>query len=232
MSNSLIRTILISSVGIFLFIAIVAIIIIFFKIRKKKKEIQQKQNLYEALLKEKESEIKMYTRQDLGVGDYQLQALLGTTINHEIVEFCINSCIRNEYHNVLLVGEVEPYEVIVLSYKANANVYVQKHEFDIDRFNQVKDYQNVQLNQIKIIDQIPEQTQYDAIMVLNSYQDFEQIFIKYHPFLKEKGMFIFANSKSNKKSKNKLIQEVQKMNYRYENINWYTGFVVIVKSFV
>lgn len=232
MSNSQIRIFLISSICVVVAIAIISYIIIFIKIRNKKKEIKQKQQLIESLLVNKESEIKMHTREDFGVGDYQLQNLLGTTINHEIVEFCINSCIRNEYKNVLLIGEVEPYETIVLSNKANTNIYVQENDFDLNKFEKVKHYENVNLNQINIISSISNEIKVDAIMALNSYQDFDQLFLKYNNYLRDSGMFIFANVKSNKKSVKKLIDEVKKLNYRYENINWYTGFVVIVKSFV
>lgn len=232
MSNNEIRIFLISSICVVAAIAIISYIIIFLKISNKKKEIKQKQQLIESLLVNKESEMKMYSREDFGVGDYQLQNLLGTTINHEIVEFCINSCIRNEYKDVLLIGEVEPYETIVLSNKANTNVYVQENNFDLNKFEKVKHYKNVNLNQINIVPSISNEIKVDAIMALNSYQDFDQLFLKYNNFLKDSGMFIFANVKSNKKSVKKLIDEVKKMNYRYENINWYTGFVVIIKSFV
>lgn len=232
MSNNQIRIFLISSICVVATIAIISYIIIFIKIKNKKKEIKQKQQLIESLLVNKESEIKMHTREDFGVGDYQLQNILGTTINHEIVEFCINSCIRNEYKNVLLIGEVEPYETIVLSNKANANVYVQENDFDLNKFEKVKHYENVNLNQVNIVPSISNEIKVDAIMALNSYQDFDQLFLKYNNYLKDSGMFIFANVKSNKKSVKKLIDEAKKLNYRYENINWYTGFVVIVKSFV
>ena len=181
------RTFLIATAIAFPVIALIAFVIILFKIKQKRKEINASQQLIQKELLEKPSEQKMINRADFGKSDVNLQKLLKNSISHEIVEFCINTCIRNEYKNILMISNVELYESIVLSNKANVTVYVEEENFDI-----------------------------------NGYQE----------LIKNNGMFIVANTKSNKKSLKNLVKEVKKYNYRYDLINWYTGFITIVKSFV
>ncbi|MBD5423384.1 MAG: hypothetical protein HDR43_02725 [Mycoplasma sp.] len=232
--NDVIRLILIISVVVVVLTAIISYIVIFTKIRKKRKEIKQKQNIINAKLSNRESEKKMYSRKDFGKSDEYLKEILGKTISHEIVEFCINSCIRNEYKNVLLIENVEPYEAIVLSNKANVNVFIKESEFDQENYKRIINYDNVSSHSINLLNSETniEKNKYDAIISLNSNNNFDKLFNENEIYLRENGMFIFANIKSNKKSSKKLIEEVKKYKYRYEMINWYTGFIVIVKSFV
>lgn len=229
-TNQLIRTILIITVVIAILIAIISFVIIMFKVSKKKKEIRLNRINFEKQLSLKNSEIKMKSREDFGQPIEELQNILKNSINHEIVEFCINSCIRNAYKNVLLIGDVELYETITLSSKADVNVYVQESDFPI------KDYENIKnkINQIKhnlnILHSINEDQQFDSIMILNSINNFDQMFLKWEKFLSKNGMFIIANTKSNKKNIKVLKKIVENFGYKFEQINWYTGFMVIVKN--
>ena len=174
----------------------------------------------------------MINRADFGKSDVNLQKLLKNSISHEIVEFCINTCIRNEYKNILMISNVELYESIVLSNKANVNVYVEEENFDIHGYQELIKNNDIAAHSITLLKNFDKFNSFDAILVLNANQDFDSLFLKYEDKLKNNGMFIVANTKSNKKSLKNLVKEVKKYNYRYDLINWYTGFITIVKSFV
>lgn len=230
--DSGIRTILIATAIAFPVIALIAFIIILIKVRQKRKEINASLQIIQSELLHKSSEQKMINREDFGKSDEQLQKLLSNSISHEIVEFCINTCIRNEYKNILMISKVEFYESIVLSNKAQATVYVEEENFDVENYQKLIQNNNVAEHKINILNEVDKLEFFDAILVLNANQDFDSLFLEYENKLKKEGMFIVANTKSNKKSLKKLIKEVKKYNYRYDLINWYTGFITIVKSFV
>ena len=226
------RTFLIATAIAFPVIALIAFVIILFKIKQKRKEINASQQLIQKELLEKPSEQKMINRADFGKSDVNLQKLLKNSISHEIVEFCINTCIRNEYKNILMISNVELYESIVLSNKANVNVYVEEENFDINGYQELIKNNDIATHSITLLKNFDKFNSFDAILVLNANQDFDSLFLKYEDRLKNNGMFIVANTKSNKKSLKNLVKEVKKYNYRYDLINWYTGFITIVKSFV
>ena len=226
------RTFLIATAIAFPVIALIAFVIILFKIKQKRKEINASQQLIQKELLEKPSEQKMINRADFGKSDVNLQKLLKNSISHEIVEFCINTCIRNEYKNILMISNVELYESIVLSNKANVNVYVEEENFDINGYQELIKNNDIAAHTITLLKNFDKFNSFDAILVLNANQDFDSLFLKYEDKLKNNGMFIVANTKSNKKSLKNLVKEVKKYNYRYDLINWYTGFITIVKSFV
>ena len=226
------RTFLIATAIAFPVIALIAFVIILFKIKQKRKEINASQQLIQKELLEKPSEQKMINRVDFGKSDVNLQKLLKNSISHEIVEFCINTCIRNEYKNILMISNVELYESIVLSNKANVNVYVEEENFDINGYQELIKNNDIAAHSITLLKNFDKFNSFDAILVLNANQDFDSLFLKYEDKLKNNGMFIVANTKSNKKSLKNLVKEVKKYNYRYDLINWYTGFITIVKSFV
>ena len=227
-SIEIIRLCLGISAGIVVLIAIIAFIVIFLKIKKKKQEIALDQIRINQELSLKESEKKMMERKDLGEPLVNLQQVLGQTINHEIVEFCINSCIRNEYKKVLLLGDVEPYEAITISNKANSEIYIKKEDFDETKYLEIKNKIDLVKHDIKLLNKI-EKEKFDSIMVLNSFKDFDNLFLQNEKYLIKNGMFIFANTKSNKKSLKKLIKNLEEYNYRYDILKWYTGFVTAVK---
>ena len=226
------RTFLIATAIAFPVIALIAFVIILFKIKQKRKEINASQQLIQKELLEKPSEQKMINRVDFGKSDVNLQKLLKNSISHEIVEFCINTCIRNEYKNILMISNVELYESIVLSNKDNVTVYVEEENFDINGYQELIKNNDIAAHSITLLKNFDKFNSFDAILVLNANQDFDSLFLKYEDKLKNNGMFIVANTKSNKKSLKNLVKEVKKYNYRYDLINWYTGFITIVKSFV
>ena len=226
------RTFLIATAIAFPVIALIAFVIILFKVKQKRKEINASQQLIQKELLEKPSEQKMINRADFGKSDVNLQKLLKNSISHEIVEFCINTCIRNEYKNILMISNVELYESIVLSNKANVTVYVEEENFDINGYQELIKNNDIAAHTITLLKNFDKFNSFDAILVLNANQDFDSLFLKYEDKLKNNGMFIVANTKSNKKSLKNLVKEVKKYNYRYDLINWYTGFITIVKSFV
>lgn len=231
MDNGL-RIFLIATAIAFPAIALIVFIIILIKIKQKRKEINASQQLIQNELLHKASEQKMINREDFGKSDENLKKILTNSISHEIVEFCINTCIRNEYKNILMISNVELYESIVLSNKANTIVYVEENNFDKENYQKLIKNNDIAHHKITLIKNYDELQSFDAILALNANQNFDLLFLKYENKLKEDGMFIIANTKSNKKSLKKLVKEVKKYNYRYDLINWYTGFITIVKSFV
>lgn len=229
-TNQLIRTILITTVVVAILIAIISFTIIMFKVSKKKKEIRLNQINFEKQLSSKDSEIKMKSRVDFGQPVEQLQNILKNTISHEIVEFCINSCIRNDYKNILLIGNVELYEAIALSSKADANVYVQSNDFPLKEYENIKNKIIEIKHNLNILNSISEDQKFDSIMILNSTNNFDKMFLEWEKFLVKNGMFIIANTKSNKKNIKVLEKIVNNFGYKFEQINWYTGFMIIVKN--
>lgn len=231
MSDTLIISIVLaSSAGIFVLCALIYWIFIFKKVRAKRKEILDNQFKIEKEIENNKGEIAMRSREDFGEPLVDLQNDLGKTISHEIVEFCINSCIRNEFKNILLIGNVEPYEAITISNKSSCVVNVRKNEFDKEKYDEIKKSRSIVRHNINILEDIND-AQFDSIMCLNSTNNFDQLFLKNEKFLREKGMFIFANTKANKSSQKALVREVEWLKYRYDILNWYTGFVTIVKDF-
>ena len=67
-------------------------------------------------------------------------------------------------------------------------------------------------------------------MILNSTNNFDKMFLEWEKFLVKNGMFIIANTKSNKKNIKVLEKVVNNFGYKFEQINWYTGFMIIVKN--
>ena len=229
-TNQIIRTILITTVVVAILVAIISFSIIMFKVSKKKKEIRLNQINFEKQLSSKDSEIKMKSRVDFGQPVEQLQNILKNTISHEIVEFCINSCIRNDYKNILLIGNVELYEAIALSSKADANVYVQSNDFPLKEYENIKNKIIEIKHNLNILNSISEDQKFDSIMILNSTNNFDKMFLEWEKFLVKNGMFIIANTKSNKKNIKVLEKIVNNFGYKFEQINWYTGFMIIVKN--
>lgn len=229
-TNQIIRTILITTVVVAILVAIISFSIIMFKVSKKKKEIRLNQINFEKQLSSKDSEIKMKSRADFGQPIEQLQNILKNSISHEIVEFCINSCIRNDYKNVLLVGNVELYEAIALSSKADVNVYVKSNNFPLKEYENIKNEIIEIKHNLNILNSINEDQKFDSIMILNSTNNFDKMFLEWEKFLVKNGMFIIANTKSNKKNIKVLEKVVNNFGYKFEQINWYTGFMIIVKN--
>lgn len=224
------RIILVASAVIVVLAAIIALIIIWIKIRKKRKEILEQQINIEKDIATREGEIKMRNREDFGEPISELQKMLVNTINHEIVEFCINSAIRNEYKKILLIGNVECYEAIAISNKADVDVFVRKNEFQFERYKKIVTQGSVVDHRVFVEKEIEQKEGFDAIMCLNSINNLKDLFLNNIHFLKHKGMFIFANTKANKKESKSLIKELENINYRFDVLNWYTGFITIVKD--
>ncbi len=212
-------------------IAIIAYAIIMFKVFKKKQEIKKTQMMISEEIANKDSEIKMKNREDLGKPITELQDIISNSMSHEIVEFCINTCIRNNYKKILMIGDVGLYEAISISNKAEANITINKNNFDLEKYNEIKNKIEFLNHEINLADekQIRSIKEYDAVLNLNSIGDFDKAFLDNESLLRNGGMFIFANVKSNKKSAKKLVEEIKHKGYRYDYINWYTNFITIVK---
>lgn len=195
------------------------------KMKKKLKEDQLK--LLDTLAKN-EGEQKLIEREDFGESIEELRQKIGESIDHEIVEFCINSCIRNNFKKILFVGQTGPYELITLSNKADVDVFVENSNIDHTIYLEIKKIFNKK-HSVEIIKEV-ENEEYDAILSLNAYNESSQIFERYEKNLKHRGMFIFANTRNNKKENKLLITKIHKLCYKYDMLKWHNGFVVMVKE--
>lgn len=198
------------------------------RVAKMKKKLKEDQIKLLDVLAKNEGEQKLIERDDFGESIEELRLYTNESIDHEIVEFCINSCIRNNFKRVLFVGKTGPYELIALSNKANVDVFVEYKNIDYDLFLKAK--QSFNLNHsIEVIHEI-ENSEYDAILSLNSYDNNSQLLDQYEKKLKHRGMFIFANTKNNKKENKFLVTKINKLCYKYDMLKWHNGFVVMVKE--
>lgn len=200
------------------------------KIVKTKKKIKQDQLLLLQNLIESENEQKLIEREDFGQSIPELEQYLKNPIEHEIVEFCINSSIRNGFNKILLIGKVEPYELIAISNKTNSEVFVD--EINIDKENLLNVIENFPKIDHKIMVSKSEDLKeiiFDSIMMLQPNQDLAQSYLDNIENLKEKGMFIFAQTKKMKAESKELISKIEKKGHKYDTLKWHKGFIIIVK---
>ena len=207
--NSAIRIGLFSSVIIVVVLAISIFAFLMFRVYKMKQKLRQDQLLLLDQLRQTQS-----------------QNQLSKTLDAEIIEFCINSCLRNQFQKVLLIGPTSPYEALNLAAKAKVAVHVETTNFDHQLYQNLQAVLNYEHN-LKIIGQVQEI--YDAIFNLNYPEAADQLFDKYEGFLKSQGLFVTAQSKKNKLATKKLVQKIMQLNYNYDILKWHTGFVLIVK---
>lgn len=225
MSDGL-RIFLIVSAIVISVIALAIFSYLMFKIYKIKKNIKEDRIRIANEISNKEGEKKLVQRNDFGESIFDLKNILPNSIDHECVEVCINSCIRNEFKNALFVGDVGLYELITLSNKANLKSFVEKENWDNQQYQEIKE--KISHNHdIEVIDKV--ETKFDSILILNNPNDSTKLFEDYHSFLKEKGMIIVANIKKNKKETKKLIFKINEFKYKYDMLKWHNGFLIIVK---
>ena len=223
--NSAIRIGLFSSVIIVVVLAISIFAFLMFRVYKMKQKLRQDQLLLLDQLRQTQSQNQLASNEDL-VAITTLQNQLGKTLDPEIIEFCINSCLRNQFQKVLLIGPTSPYEALNLAAKAKVEVHVETTNFDHQLYQNLQAVLNYEHN-LKIIGQVQEI--YDAIFNLNYPEAADQLFDKYEGFLKSQGLFVVAQSKKNKLATKKLVQKIMQLNYNYDILKWHTGFVLIVK---
>ena len=223
------RIALFSSAIVVVVIALIIFGLILFRVHKIKKKIKQEQmNLINQLAIEA-GEKAVLARADYDQPLAELKAQISDAPDHENVEFCLNTCIRNKFKTVLFISKTSPYEVITLAHKAQAFAYVEKTNFNYQAYLDVTKIFQFE-HQLEVIDQLNLEQKYDAILNLNDCINADQTLEKYWPYLNENGMFIFANTKKFKTDIKKLVKKISKIKCKYDILKWHNGFVTIVKT--
>lgn len=226
MNNSA-RVFLFSSAIVVVIIALVIFAFLMFKVYKIKRNLKNERIKIANEISVKDGEKKLIQRTDFGESLSGLKSILDDSIDHENVEICINSCIRNSFKDVLFIGLVGIYETVTLSNKANTISFVQKKDFDLEMYKNVKNKINDKYS-LEILDSMPDR-EFDAIVLLNSFDNFDKYFVDYEKYLKKGGMMIIGNTKKNKKSTKQLVAKINEIDYKYDMLKWHNGFVIIVK---
>ncbi|MGL5643268.1 MAG: BC85_0335 family putative methyltransferase [Metamycoplasmataceae bacterium] len=216
-----------SAIGIVV-IALIVVSIIFYKVIKIKQSLRKK--TLDILTSDSvvEGHLKVIQRPDFGEPLFELRDATINPIDDEIVEFVINTIIKNNFKNVLMLGYKTPYEVISISNKTNAEINVLANEFDINEYNNTLSKFNFDHN-LNVWNKINTEERYDIILLLSSTSNYLPQYEEYINNLKEKGMFLIANTKKNKLWQKELISKISKTKVNYDILNWYKGFILIVK---
>ncbi|MGL5617831.1 MAG: BC85_0335 family putative methyltransferase [Metamycoplasmataceae bacterium] len=226
--SQLTRDILIySAIGVVV-IALIIVSILFYKVVKIKQSLKKK--TLDILTSDSvvEGHLKVIQRPDFGEPLFELRDAITNPLDDEIVEFVINTIIKNNFKNVLMLNNKTPYEVISISNKTGAEINVLGNEFDINQYNDTIAKFNFD-HKLNIWNKINNEEKYDIILLLSSTSNYLPIYDKYIDNLKEKGMFLIANTKKNKLWQKELINKISKTNLNYDILNWYKGFILIVK---
>ncbi|MGL5205331.1 MAG: BC85_0335 family putative methyltransferase [Metamycoplasmataceae bacterium] len=226
--SQLTRDILIYSVIAVVVIALIIVSIIFYRVIKIKQSLKKK--TLDILTSDSvvEGHLKVIQRPDFGEPIFELRDATTNPIDDEIVEFVINTIIKNNFRNVLMLGYKTPYEVISISNKTGAEINVLANEFDINEYNKIIAKFNFDHN-LNVWSKVNNEENYDIILLLSSTSNYLPIYEEYIDNLKEKGMFLIANTKKNKLWQKELIGKISKTNLNYDILNWYKGFILIVK---
>ena len=226
--SKLTRNILIYSVVIVVIVALIILTIILFKVYKIKKTT--KKRTLDILNQELVSEghMKVIDRPDFGDPIIELREIVKSPLDDEIVEFTINTIIKNNFIKILMLGHKTPYEIIAISNKTNSEINILSNEFSVEEYNQI--ISKVSFNhKLNILEQINNDEEYDAILLLSSKNSYLPIYEKYIDNLKNKGMFLIANVTKNRVWKREIISKISKSNLNYDILKWYKGFILIVK---
>ena len=220
---------LFSSAIVVVIIALIVFLIILIRVYKIKKKLKEEQLNLVNQLAIQAGEQQVLERSDFNQPLNELMDKITNVPDHENVEFCLNSCIRNQFKNVLFISQTTPYEVITLSHKAKAHVFVEKNNFDYSLYLEVNQIFKFE-HQLDLIDALDFNQKYDAILNLSDCTNADLKLEQYWPYLKARGMFIFANTKKYKKDISKLVKKITKIKCKYDILKWHNGFVTIVKS--
>ncbi|MGL6125277.1 MAG: BC85_0335 family putative methyltransferase [Metamycoplasmataceae bacterium] len=222
------RDILIYSVVTVAAIAIIIISIILYKVVKIKKTIK-KQSL-DILSSDSvvEGHLKVIQRPDFGEPIFDLRDAIESPLDDEIVEFTINTIIRNNFKKILMLDYKTAYEIISISNKTGSEINVIGNEFDSQEYKDIISKFNFD-HKLNILEDVNSDEKYDMILLLSSKSSYLPIYEKYINNLREKGMFLIANVAKNKIWKKELISKISKSNLNYDILKWYKGFILIVK---
>ena len=228
--SQLTKNLLIYSAVAFVIVALIFLSVVLFKVYKIKKTI--KKDTLDILSQESvtDGHLKVIERADFGEPIFELRDAILNPLDDEIVEFSINSIIKNNFKTILMLGHTTAYEIISISNKTNCSIDVLASDF-----NEVE-YKNVLANEklkfdhkLNIVQEINNSQKYDAILLLSAKSNWLPTYETYIDNLCEKGMFIIANVTKHKVWKKEIVSKIRKSNLNYDILKWYKGFILIVK---
>lgn len=226
--DPVIKNILIYSAVVVVIIAMIIFIFIGYKIYKIKKTIK-KQNLeiysQESVI---EGHNRVIERTDLGEPIFEVRDAVAKPLDDEIVEFVINTIIKNKFQNILMLGHKTPYEIIAISNKANVTINMLSSEFNGEEYNKINETIIFE-NSINVLECVDNNIEYDLILLLSSKEPYLPIYEKYISNLRDSGMFLIAKTDKNRLWKKEIIKKINKNNMKYDILKWYKGFILIVK---
>ena len=228
--SELTKNILIYSAVSFVIVALIFLSVILFKVYKIKKTI--KKDKMDILNQDSitNAHLKVIQRTDFGEPIFELRDAISNPLDDEIVEFCINTIIKNNFERILMLGNKTSYEIIAISNKSNANIDILSSEFNEAEYNEVLSNEKLNFShKLSVLKDINKLEKYDAILLLSAKTNWLPTYEMYMDNLREKGMFIIANVTKNKVWKKEIISKISKSNFNYDILNWYKGFILIVK---
>ncbi len=228
--SELTKNILIYSAVAFVIVALIFLSVILFKVYKIKKTI--KKDKMDILNQDSitNAHLKVIQRTDFGEPIFELRDAISNPLDDEIVEFCINTIIKNNFERILMLGNKTSYEIIAISNKSNANIDILSSEFNEAEYNEVLSNEKLNFShKLSVLKDINKLEKYDAILLLSAKTNWLPTYEMYIDNLREKGMFIIANVTKNKVWKKEIISKISKSNFNYDILNWYKGFILIVK---
>ncbi len=226
--TSLTRNILIYSVVIVVCFAVIFLAFVWFRVHKIRKTIR-KNNLdiisNDSII---EGHQRVMNRNDLGEPIFELRNAVHNPLDDEIVEFTINTIIKNKFKNILMLDYKTTYEIIAISNKTNTTINVLSNEFNEEEYGQIKNTLSFD-HKLNVLEKINHSDKFDLITLLSSKTNYSFVYEQYIDNLSEKGMFLIANVNKNKPWKTEIIKKINQKNIKYDILKWYKGFILIVK---
>ncbi|MDK2819474.1 MAG: hypothetical protein KFW07_01415 [Mycoplasmataceae bacterium] len=226
--TKLVRDILIYSAVLVVVIALIIFAIILFKVHKIRMGI--KKETLDIISQDSviDGHLQVVGREDFGEPIYLLRDIVDNPLDDEIVEFSINTIIKNKFEKILMLGHKTPYELITISNKTHTTIDILFDEFNKTEYDDIISKSNYK-HDLRVIDEINTEIQYDVILLLSSRENYLPIYEKHIKNLRKNGMFLIANVTKNKVWKKEIVKKIMKTNLKYDILKWYKGFILIVK---
>lgn len=224
----LVRDILIYSAVLVVVTALIIFGIILLKVHKIRKQI--KKETLDIISQDSivDGHLEVVGREDFGEPIYLLRDIVNNPLDDEIVEFSINTIIKNKFEKILMLGHQTPYELIAISNKTNTEIEILSSEFNKTEYDKIISKTSYKHN-INVINEVNINVQYDVILLLSSKTSYLPIYEKNIKNLKKNGMFLIANVSKNKVWTKEIVKKISKTNLKYDILKWYKGFILIVK---
>jgi hypothetical protein len=163
------KDILIYSAVAFVTVALISLAVILFKVYKIKKTI--KKDKLDILNQESVSNghMKVVERSDFGEPIFDLRDAIENPLDDEIIEFSINTIIKNDFKKILMLGHKTSYEIISISNKTNCYIDVLSNEFNENEYKNVVSNEKLKFDhKLNVIKETNNLEKYDAILLLSA----------------------------------------------------------------